>query len=162
MVDPDSIEELDNSFFDEAIIEIAKGIENINATQKDHPIVIKAETEITNLKHVRANIFRIIKSIKEIEYVSTRGNPLSGKSPVITDSQGLHFLENVEQERSSLKITEIPNECKPVPRIISIEDLFEDPIVNVEISSEIINHFEQIEKKEPEPPRKLLPIKKQP
>jgi hypothetical protein len=125
----------EDSYFDDALIEIANEIELINAIktaepQKSDPqIVLKVEMELKKTKSSSTNIFQILKTLQEIkiqsghEHTDTPSTPSTIERKYVSHRRGF----NLKYHPMTITETVITHDEISKYQNLTIEDLFEDP-----------------------------------
>jgi hypothetical protein len=124
-------EAYEDSFFDDALIEIANEITQLNAinatvspTKTDPQITLKVEMELKKAESSSTNIFKILKTLQEVQVhsgpVSVRG------ASVTTERKYVHHA--IDQRYHPITITEtvLVEEVSVDYQNLTLEDLFED------------------------------------
>ena len=127
---------MEESDFDDAIIEIANEIAQINAinpavaSQKSDPqIALKVEMELKKVESSSTHFFRVLKTIQEIRVNPGNMAPSVHGIPTITERNYVHPAKGSDQKYHPLTITEtvVVNQEIPDYYSPSLEELFEDP-----------------------------------
>jgi len=160
-----------DSFFDDAILEIAGEIAQIKAMtvtvpdlKSDPQITLKVEMELKKVDTSPINITRILKSVQEVE-IDPGINPIVSHSvPSNVERQFIHSAKGFDKKYHPLTITEsmIDTEENLDYHNLTLEDLFEDlnpeetqtvvvveeKIPHVDPTLSVVNHLPQIESSE--------------
>jgi len=126
----------EDSFFDDAIIEIANEIAQINAIKtstvslkSDPQISLKVEMELKKVESSSTTFFRVLKTIQEVQ--ANPGNILPSVQgiPSITERNYIHPVKGSDQKYHPLIITETVVIDEEILDYHSptLEELFEDP-----------------------------------
>jgi len=126
---------IDESDFDDAIMEIANEIAQIKASEtvaplKSEPhIALRAEMELEKAKASSINIFKVLKTVQEVQIHSV-STPFANQNASSTiERKYFHHSKGIDKKYHPLTITEnvVVNETDLDYHNITIEDLFEDP-----------------------------------
>ena len=125
---------LDESDFDEAILEIAGEIERISKLKTLEPlqnephIALKTEIEIKKVESISNNLFQMLKTIQEIQIFSNEDQVPRPYPSKIPKTKHITFTKGSDQKYHAITITEGATENIPDQQNteISLEDLFED------------------------------------
>jgi len=125
----------EDSYFDDAIIEIANEIEQIKAikmegVQKSNPpIALNVDMGLKKVKHPSINIFPVLKTLHEEKiypnsiYLDTQGPPSTVEQKYYPHKSG----SDQKYHPLIIKETTLVREDIPNYHILTLEDLFEDP-----------------------------------
>ena len=130
---------LDESDFDEAILEIAEEIERMNKLKiltkpKNEPYAeLKTEIAIKKVESISNNIFQMLKIIQEIQI-----SPIEGQSPQsflseTPQAEKIFFTKGLDQNYHSITVNEYAIEKDPVQ--LKNETSLEDIIIDAEFHS---------------------------
>ncbi|MDD5188653.1 MAG: hypothetical protein PHF57_10660 [Methanoregula sp.] len=125
---------IDESDFDDAIIEIANEIEQINKIRKfvsqksDPKIALKIEMELKKVESSSTNIFQVLKTIQEVQIYSSGVQADAPVTPSTIEFKYSHHINGNNQKYHPLTITETVIEREDISDYhnFTIEDLFED------------------------------------
>jgi len=126
---------IEESDFEDAIIEIANEIDLINAIKRAEPkrsdpkIVLKVEMELKTVKSSSTNIFKILKMIQEIQIHSGSVHTNTQATPSTIERKYFPLKKGLDQKYHPLTITETIMVSKDISdcQNLTIEDLFEEP-----------------------------------
>lgn len=125
---------LDESDFEDAIIEIAQEIDLIQAIKKVEPqksdpqIILKVEMELKKVKSSSTHIFQILKTIQEINIQSGNVHSDTQSTPSTIERKYIPHRKGFDLKYHPMTITEsiiIRDEISDYQNL-TIEDLFED------------------------------------
>jgi hypothetical protein len=125
---------LDESDFDEAILEIAGEIERINKLKRPKPlqneplIALKTEIEIKKAEYISDNLFQILKTIQEIQIFSNEDHAPQPFPSKIPKTKHIAFTKGLDQQYHAITITEGDTDRIPEQQNteISLDDLYEE------------------------------------
>lgn len=126
---------IDESDFDDAIMEIANEIAQTKASdpvepQKSDPhIALRAEIELEKAKASSINIFKVLKTVQEVQIHSVSKPSENQNTSSTIERKYFHHSKGIDKKYHPLTITEnvVVNETDLDYHNITIEDLFEDP-----------------------------------
>lgn len=126
---------LDESDFEDAIMEIAQEIDLINAIKKAEPqkvdpqIILKVEMELKKAKSSSTRIFQILKTLQESQIHTGYEHSDSQVTPSPIERKYILHKKGFDQKYHPMTITEtiIGHDEISDYQNITIEDLFEDP-----------------------------------
>jgi sugar-specific transcriptional regulator TrmB len=135
---------LDESDFDEAILEIAGEIDRINKLKPSEPlqneplVALKTEIEIKKVESISNNLFQMLKTIQEIQIFSNENKISRPNFSKIPKTKHIAFTKGMDQQYHAITITEGATESiqDQQNHEISLDDLFEDtePVQNIKES----------------------------
>jgi hypothetical protein len=127
---------MEESDFDDAIIEIANEIVQINAIKttvsspkSDPQIALKVEMELKKAESPSTNFFRFLKTIQEVQVTPGNIPPSVQGIPSVTERNYVHPAKGSDQKYHPLTITEtiVVDEEISDYHSPTLEELFEDP-----------------------------------
>ena len=126
---------LDDSDFEDAIFDIANEIAKakaINAAaplQKSDPqITLKVEMELKKVESTSTNIFKILKTLQEVQVYSGKMPVSSQGANVTTERKFIHHAKGIDLKYHPITITEtlVVEEESLDYQNMTLEDIFED------------------------------------
>jgi hypothetical protein len=129
---------LEESDFDEAILEIAEEIERINKLKiftqpKNEPLAeLKTEITIKKVESISNNIFQMLKTIEEIQISSNEDQSPQSFLSEIPQAAQIFFTKGLDQKYHSITVNEYAIEKNPVQlkNDISLENIIKDSEFN--------------------------------
>jgi len=124
---------LDETDFDDAIIEIAGEIEYLKSVQKSEmthepQVSLKSDVEVKKAESISHHLFQILKTIQEVQVSSgQRVSPSLEPNPFVT-SKYIPLTKGKDHLYQPIIITESPLESldEETKHPLTLEDLFED------------------------------------
>lgn len=126
---------MDESDFDDAIIDIANEIAQINAMnaaatspKSDPQIAIKVDMELKKVESSSTNLFRILKTLQEVQVYSGERPAVSQGLPSTIERKYIPHSKGSDKKYHPLTITEtiVTSKKEEDYQTLTIEDLFED------------------------------------